>query len=220
MTGRTPRWALYALVVAVHLGALAIGARWISVPTQILLMPVLALVVLTAKPGRLRTCTLVALGFSFLGDTLPQFAAEEWKLPLMLGSFLLAHIAWITGLWPLRRGSAVWRRPAALIPYLLVAVLVLAWCLPEAGALAPALVIYALALLMTASLATAFGWPGWLGGALFIASDSLIALQSFAGFDFDGRQIVIMGTYAVSHGLLVLGVVRYTPRVWAQRRAS
>lgn len=210
MTGRTPRWALYALVVAVHLGALAVGARQISVPTQILLMPALALVALTARPSRLRTWTLVALAFSFLGDTLPQFAAQEWKLPLMLGSFLLAHVAWIAGLWPLRRESAVWRRPAALIPYLLVALAVLGWCLPGAGILAPAVVIYALALLTTASLATAFGWAGWLGGALYIVSDSLIALQSFTEFDFAGRQIVIMGCYAIAHGLLVLGVVRHT----------
>lgn len=207
MTGRTPRWALYALVIAVHLGALAVGARQVSVPTQILLMPVLALVALTARPSRMRTWTLVALGFSFLGDALPQFAPAAWAFPSMLGSFLLAHVAWITGFWPVRRQSALWRRPVVLLAYLVVALAVLAWCIPGAGVLAPALVIYALALLLTASLATAFGWPGWLGGALFIVSDSLIAIQAFTGVDFVGNQVAIMASYTIAHGLLVLGVV-------------
>lgn len=205
----TPRWAAYVLVVAIHLIALGFEARPVSVPSQILLMPVLALVALTARPGRLRTWTLTALCFSFLGDTLPRLATEEWEFPLLLGSFLIAHLAWITGFWPLRRSSALWREPWTLIPYLLVAVAVLVWCLPNSGVLAAALIGYGLALLLTASLATAFGWPGWLGGALFVVSDSLIAIESFTGFDFTGRQIVIMATYTIAHGLLVLGVVRH-----------
>lgn len=208
MTGRTPRWALYALVIAVHLAALAVGARQVSVPTQILLMPVLTLVALTVRPSRLRTCMLVALAFSFLGDALPQFASEGLAFPLMLGSFLFAHVAWIAGFWPLRRESAVWRRPAALLPYLLVGAAVLALCIPSAGVLVAPLVIYAVALLITACLATALGWPGWWGGTLYIVSDSLIAIEAFTGFDFAGRQVVIMATYAIGHGLLVLGVMR------------
>lgn len=208
MTGRTPRWVLYGVIVAVHLGALAVGARQVSITTQILLMPALALVAVTIPPSRFRTWTLVALGFSWLGDALPQFAAEQWMFPLMLASFLLAHVAWIAGFWPVRRESALWRKPATVVPYLVVGIAVLAWCIPGAGVLAPALVVYAVALLTTACLATAFGWPGWWGGALFIISDSLIAIQAFTGVDFAGRQMMIMGSYAIAHGLLVLGVMR------------
>lgn len=210
MTGRTPRWALYGLIIVIHLSALAVGAQQVSIPTQILMMPALVLVAVTMRPSRLRSWTLVALGFSWLGDTLPQLAAEQWKFPLLLASFLLAHVAWIAGFWPVRRESVVWRKPAAAIPYLLVGTAVVAWCIPAAGAFAPALVIYAVALLTTACLATAFGWSGWWAGALYIVSDSLIALGSFSGLNFVGQQMAIMGSYAVTHGLLVLGVMRRT----------
>lgn len=81
--------------------------------------------------------------------------------------------------------------------------------LAGAGVLAPAVALYALALLTTASLATALGRAGWFGGALFILSDGLIAARSFAGFDLPQQDVAVMATYIVAHGLLVLGVIRF-----------
>ncbi|MDO5499093.1 MAG: lysoplasmalogenase [Propionibacteriaceae bacterium] len=197
------RWAAFAVVVVVQLTALWWDNEPISVPAQSLLMPVLALPALLARPGWLRAWTLIALFFSFLGDTLPRFVPENVLFLSMLGSFFVAHLAWIVGLWRVRPP-----RPWLLIPYLAVGVSVVAWCWPGAGALAPALVAYAAAMLTTTLLALGLGWPGVVGGALFIVSDALIAARTFADFTFPQSDVVVMATYAISHGLLVLGVTR------------
>lgn len=211
------RWLAYAAVVAIQLTSLWVGEHRVSLPAQILLMPTLALAALTARPGRLRTWTLIALFFSFLGDLLPQLVPEPWVFVTMLSSFLVAHGAWITGLWRVRPP-----RPWVLIPYLAAGIAVIVWTLPGAGVLAPAVVVYAAALMATAVLASGLGWSGVLGGALFVISDSLIALQSFTTFRLPHHDVAIMATYALAHGLLVWGVTRspgtreglaYSPRL-------
>lgn len=209
------RWAAYALVAATQLITLALGMRAVSVPAQALLMPALILVALSARPGRLRTWTVVALVFSFLGDLLPQLVAESLRMPLLMGPFLLAHVAWVIGFWTVRRESAWARGQWRLLPYLAAAIGVVAWCLPGAGVLAPALVVYALALLATSTLATGLGWPGWLGGALFVVSDALIAAKSFAGASFPLQDVAVMATYIAAHGLFVHGVIRRSERAGA-----
>lgn len=197
------RWLLYAAVVAIQLSALWLGATRVSVPAQVLLMPTLALAALAARPGPLRTWTLIALFFSFLGDALPQVVPEPWTFLAMLGAFLVAHVAWILGLWRVRPP-----RPWLLIVYLAAAVAVVAWTLPGAGVLAPGVVAYAAALMATAVLASGLGWSGVLGGAMFVLSDSLIAVQSFTTFTFSHHDVAVMATYAAAHGLLVWGVTQ------------
>ncbi|WP_432559560.1 lysoplasmalogenase family protein [Granulicoccus sp. GXG6511] len=197
------RWIAYCAVVTIQLTALWFGERRVSVPAQSLLMPVLALGALMARSHWLRTWTLIALLFSFLGDTVPRLVPESLELVALLASFLAGHIAWIIGLWRVRPP-----RPWLLVIYLAVAVAVVAWTVPGAGFLAPGVVLYAAALLTTAVLASGLGWPGVLGGALFIASDSLIAAQNFTAFTFPHHDVAVMATYAVSHGLLVHGVTR------------
>lgn len=202
------RWFAYAAVVAIQLTSLWLGERGVSLPAQIMLMPTLALATLTARPGPLRTWTLLALFFSFLGDLLPQLVSEPWVFVTMLGAFLVAHVAWIIGLWRVRPP-----RPWLLIPYVAAGITVITWTLPGAGVLAPAVVIYATALMATAVLASGLGWSGVLGGALFVISDSLIAIQSFTTFRVPHHDVAIMATYAIAHGLLAWGVTRSPGRL-------
>lgn len=209
MKAVTGRWLAYAAVSVTHVVSLAANARWLSVPTQALLMPTLMLVAWATPRGRLRTWTLIALFFAFLGDALPQLASGMLAFGLMLGGFLVAHIAWIVGLWPLRHRSAMWRGPRFLMPYLFVIVTILALTVPGTGFLTPALLAYAIAIFVTASLATALGWPGWVGGALFLVSDGLIALERFSPYHLPQHDVLVMVTYILAHALLVLGVLRY-----------
>ncbi|MDO5682379.1 MAG: lysoplasmalogenase [Propionibacteriaceae bacterium] len=209
------RWWAYAGIVVIQLITLWLGVHRVSVPAQMLLMPVLALAAWLAPEPRLRRLTLVALFFSFLGDTLPRFVSDELVLVVLLGSFLVAHVAWIIALWPVRPP-----RPWLLVVYVAYAVGMVTWVLPGAGALAPAVVVYATALTSTGLLASGLGWSGVLGGALFIISDSMIAVQNFTAFAFAHMDVAIMATYILAHGLLVWGVTRspgtrtgtYTPR--------
>ena len=47
------------------------------------------------------------------------------------------------------------------------------------------------------------------GGIFFIISDSLIAINAFAGLSFPYRGTVVMATYLFAEWLLVSGMVRY-----------
>ena len=62
-----------------------------------------------------------------------------------------------------------------------------------------------------AVLATGLGRLTGLGGALFMLSDSLIALKAFREWDGRALSMAVMGTYAAAEALLVMGIVRHVP---------
>src|SRR5690606_24241382 len=86
-----------------------------------------------------------------------------------------------------------------------VATALLTVTVPEAGVLAPAVVVYGLLLLAVAWLAAGHGWIGGLGGALFVLSDGLIALGAFRPdlVDWPERDLLVMATYVAAQALLV-----------------
>ena len=67
-----------------------------------------------------------------------------------------------------------------------------------------------------AVLATGLGRLAGLGGAIFMLSDSLIALGAFRDWSGRGLSVAIMATYAVAQALLVIAIQRF--RQQAQRR--
>ncbi|NNG20668.1 lysoplasmalogenase [Naumannella sp. ID2617S] len=169
-------------------------------------MPVLALTAWRLPRGRTRSWALAALTASWLGDTLPRFVAEAQKIPVLIGCFTVAQLCWIVALWPTTRRQ---HRRANLA--LALGVLPSAWlvslCLPTAGALAPAVVVYALLLLTTVSRAASWGVLGVGGGVLFWISDSLIAVTTFVPqWRFGWSDLAIMPTYAIAQALLVAAV--------------
>src|SRR5690606_24949047 len=99
---------------------------------------------------------LVALGFSWLGDTLPRLADGDAALLTMIGCFLLAQLVYAAAFWPSRHRSVL-GRPLALLPYLLAGATIVGLSAREAGALLPAVAVYALAILAMAVLATGRG---------------------------------------------------------------
>ncbi|WP_139274070.1 lysoplasmalogenase [Saccharopolyspora flava] len=182
----------------------------VAVATQVLLMPVLAAHLALAVPGprpRLVRLVLVALGFSWLGDTVPRFLDGDAEFLSMVGGFLLAQIVFVLAFLPDRDRSVLARRRGWLVPYLLVFAALVAACLPHAGVLTPAVVVYGLLLLSMAVLSTGVHPLTWAGGAIFMVSDGLIALGEFAtALPGDANIIAIMATYAVAQLLIVLGV--------------
>ena len=209
--GAVSRAALLALalVTAVHLGAQLRGGGPVAEVTQPLLMPLLLGALLAGtEPPRGRLVRLFALGLvlSWAGDTLPRFLDGQAQFLAMLGSFLLAQIVYALALWPLRGGSLLARRAAAL-PYLVAAVVIVGLCAPSAGMLLPALVVYAAAICAMAVLATGLGVRGGIGGAVFVVSDSLIALSTFDVLTLPAHEVWVMATYVAAQVLLVLGVL-------------
>jgi uncharacterized membrane protein YhhN len=173
-------------------------------------MPALAWVLVagTRSRGRLVRLTLLALGFSWLGDTVPRFTPDDSGFLVMVGFFLLAQFAYVAAFLPSWRASAVGSRPLLLLPYAAGFVALVALTKDGAGSLLVPVLVYGFALVSMAVLATGLGWVAGLGGAIFFVSDGLIALRSFADLALPAHGFWVMLTYVVGQSLLVLAVIR------------
>lgn len=211
-------WGVLALLTLVHLAAHLLGAETLADASQWFLMPVLAgcLWLATRRhtaddPGRrsqLVRLTLVALGFSWLGDTAPDLADGDTAFLVMVGFFLCAQVVYTIAFWPYRAGSVL-RRPLALVPYGLALLALVVACAPSAGSLLVPVVVYGVCLVTMAVVATGVDRLAAVGGAVFLLSDALIALNAFAPwYDLPGHGFWVMLTYVVGQVLLVLGVLR------------
>jgi uncharacterized membrane protein YhhN len=203
---------LFGVLSAGHLAAQLTGAAGVAQLTQVLLMPVLAAAVWFATAGarprsRLVRLVLVALGFSWLGDSVPGLFTGDARFLTMVGLFLCAQIAYAVGFWPVRRRSVL-RRPA-LAWYVLAFAALLAACAPGAGDLLVPVVGYGLCLTFMAVLATGVNLTATIGGAVFFVSDGLIALGAFAGGSYQPAPgFWVMSTYLVGQAMIAAGVVR------------
>jgi uncharacterized membrane protein YhhN len=201
----------YAAVGIVQVIAQATGPDWLAAITQVLLMPVLALPLLaqTASPrSRLVVLTLGALTGSWLGDTAPRFLDGDPAFLAMVGFFLVAQVCYIVAFRPYAADSIVRQSRGWLAAYGVVVLALVAICLPGAGVLAPAVLVYGLCLGTMAVLATGVDRLAWVGGAFFLVSDGLIAIDAFSDLDLPAHDVSVMATYVVAQALLVLGVIR------------
>ncbi|OCI32340.1 lysoplasmalogenase [Oerskovia enterophila] len=217
----------FLLLSAVHLVAHLAGQEQVANVTQWFVMPLLALVVWTATGAprgtaaapaagprgrsRLVRWTLVALGFSWLGDSAPDLSSGDASFLTMVGFFLLAQVAYVAAFWP-SRGSSVLRRPVLLVPYALALVALVVLCAPHAGALLVPVMVYGLCLALMAVLSTGVNRVAGIGGAIFLVSDALIALGAFVpGFEVPGplsSGFLVMVTYLAGQALLAVGILR------------
>lgn len=208
------RWwgfALYAAVSLVHVVALTFDLEALEYPTKLTHMPVLALAVVWALRGALRSTAaallLAAIAFSWLGDGAAlffPFLGDE--LPAMLLCFGIAHLLYI----------GLFLRPVARRPFARWSLVYAAWWAgmmlllwPSLGALAIAVAVYGLVLGGTAAASTRGSTLTAVGGAFFLASDSILAMRLF----LDGVSEPLAGpwimiTYTIGQGLLALGIVR------------
>lgn len=195
--------------------------RYVSKPAIVLSLLIYFSVSVKNIPGTL--FFKLALLLSIAGDVALLFDdGDPLYFMLGLGSFLMAHIAYIIAFirignrhrqmqndkaWP---APNIWRIATTL--YVIVLYLTLK---PYLTGLAMPVLVYACVLgLMLMTVAGAFprlySRPGiiCLAGALFfVISDSLLAINKFyMGFPYAG--ILIMLTYALAQYLLTTGAVR------------
>jgi uncharacterized membrane protein YhhN len=192
----------FVLVAVIHLGAKSAG--WVDFDhwTKPLLMPALAIpIVLLGRRGAIAPVAALLAGalLSWLGDITVQ------NLPVGLGFFLLAHVAYLVAFaLAFRRRLPRW---AAVYAIWWVALLV--GLLPFLGAMTIPVAVYGLALGGMAAAAMRGGLVPGLGGALFVLSDSLLAVRLFTPALQDrASDVVIMLCYLAAQGLLVAGVLR------------
>ncbi|MCG0289217.1 lysoplasmalogenase [Streptomyces sp. PSAA01] len=203
--------ALFALLTAVHLGALLMDATTVVHLTKPALMPVLAVWALVrGGPWPLPAALVCGCG----GDVLLQIGGDTAFLAGM-GCFAAGHLCYLALFTRTGRGAlltgAQWPRTAPWVAagygVAWLGTVALLWSglepdlrLPVAG--------YSLLLTVMALAALGAGpWTG-LGGALFMLSDTLIA----AGLADWPRppvpQFWIMATYIAAQWLLMAGATR------------
>jgi uncharacterized membrane protein YhhN len=200
-----------AAVTLVHLVAQLTGTGPLADVTQALLMPLLAgaLWLETSAPrGRLVSMTLVALVLSWLGDTAPKLVGGDAAFLVMVGLFLLAQVAYITAFLPYRATSVLHVGRPLLLGYGAAVVGLVAACVPGAGDLLVPVLLYGACLGAMAVLSTGVNRTTAVGGALFLVSDGLIALDVFVpAFDLPGQGFWVMATYVAAQALIVAGVL-------------
>lgn len=213
---RLSRSALVALVVlgaatATNLAAQLLGAATLAETSQWFLMPALAAALwctTAASRSRLERLVLLALGFSWVGDVLPDFFTGDAAFLAMVGGFLCAQVVYAVAFRPFWRESVLHLHPAAGAVYGFLAITLVTLCLPgTSGLLSLAVVVYAACLTAMAVLATGVHRLTWVGALLFLFSDALIALGAFAGFAPPASGFWVMATYVLGQALIVAGVV-------------
>src|SRR6478735_3788621 len=201
----------FAAVALVHLVAQLAGGGRLADGTQVLLMPLLAGVLWceTSSPrGRMVTLVMVALGLSWIGDSAPKLTSGDSSFLVMITFFLLAQVAYITAFWPFRGHSVLHVRRPLLLVYLAVVAALVAACAAGAGALLLPVLVYGACLGTMAVLATGVNRLTAVGGALFLVSDGLSALDALAsGFDLPAQGFWVMSTYVAAQVLIVAGVL-------------
>lgn len=205
----TPVWAAYVIVVGVHVVALAVQSP-VAGPTKLLLMPLLAAAVLLApaadRDRAIGGLLLLALFFSWLGDGAGTFFPGGPELPLMLGFFGIAHIAYIVLFVRAVPSRPLPRWTAVYVLWWIAMLLVIG---PHAGGLFVGLAVYGVVLAGTAATSAELTAIVALGGALFLTSDSLLAFRIFLPDAAPGWfGPAVMATYAAGQGLIVFGVLR------------
>ncbi|MFC8598625.1 lysoplasmalogenase family protein [Isoptericola sp. NPDC057191] len=198
------------MITVLHLVAqLGEASAWARA-TQGCLMPLLGATLWCAAPAprsRLVRLVLVALGLSWLGDTVPAAFTGDTAFLAMVGCFLLAQVAYVVAFWP-ARGTSVARRPVLLLPYAVAAAVLVGVCAAGAGPLLAAVVVYGVCLVATAVLATGVHPLAGVGGAVFLVSDAMIALGAFTDwFAPPSPGFWVMLTYVAGQALIVAGVL-------------
>lgn len=197
----------YGVVAVVHVVALGIGSD-LAAPTKLWLMPLLAVPILLSLPLRptiAPVLLLTAVLLSWLGDGSGAFFPALPTLPVMLGFFALAHVAYIlVFLRVLGRGPL----PRWTLVYATWWVAMIAVLGPHTGSLFIAVAAYGLVLGGTAALSARCHPVILAGGAFFLLSDTILAFRLFVPEAMPAwTSPAVMLTYTLGQGLIVAGAL-------------
>lgn len=198
------------LVAITHLIAQLFGARTLADGSQVLLVPALAGVVWSARllPARAWSTRVyaVALLLSWLGDSLPRLVDGENSFIVMVALFLLAQVCFSVTYVLLTRS---WPAVLVMAAYVLVFGTLYLLCAPGAGGMLPLVTAYGLLLVTAGALSSTVSLVTGIGGAVFVVSDALIALNRFMpGYAVPQNDFLVMLTYIGAQLLIAYGLLR------------
>lgn len=214
---------VYIIILIIHLFAIQASDESLAMVTKPMLM--LALLMFFAErtkqkePG-IKSFVILALLFSLAGDVLLMFQHKHTQFFILgLSAFLAAHIFYILCFRRIRKQNqaapdAVKRISAVLaIAY---AGLLLAALFPRLGAMTVPVFVYGLVICLML-VSALFAFRGFskgfeqlsiLGAVLFVASDSILAINKFHT-PFPEAGFLIMLTYGLAQFFIVWGSIRY-----------
>lgn len=220
MNSRSWYYLFFANLLA-ELAAVAAGWNNIRLFTKPMLLVLLFswFVIYSKAFSPLRYYIAAALFFSWLGDIflLLEDRNAAWFMA-GLGSFLLAHIMYITFFVQTRRlqtAPVKWNLPAVVMIGL-YAVLLVGFLYPRIGNLQIPVAIYATTIaIMLITALHAFDYSNSkagryciAGAVLFLCSDSLLAINKFY-HSFPAAGIFIMATYGLAQFAIAKGSLLY-----------
>jgi uncharacterized membrane protein YhhN len=215
---------LFGLFMAFDLAAIGLDQEAMRILSKPILMPALAGYVFSVikTSSSFKRLLIMALFFSWAGDILLLMQGDNATFFLLgLSAFLIAHIYYISFFHRIRVKEKVrdrwWWLPFIAAYYaVLIAVL-----FPHLGGMKIPVLIYGLVIsfmllqsvhmLYVRKTKTAGQFMA-MGAALFILSDSILAVNKFYS-PFEEAGIAIMFTYGLAQVLLVTGAVRYIQSV-------
>ena len=215
-TSRATTGWLSAYLIAGALNVIGVftDTTWLANATKPLLMPLLLAYFIAGLDGQrsgLTTWVKRALVFSWIGDLLLMGDGELYFILGLLG-FLGAQICYISAFRPFVSQGPMRGRPWLILPYLIYWVVLLALLMGDLGPLLVPVLIYSLALLTMAVLALGLSPLTGVGGALFLISDSLIALTALSDRLGESAGDWIMPTYILGQLLIIRGVLQFVGR--------
>lgn len=205
---------LYLLLATFYIALLMLQPSLPQAITALLkAMPILFLIVMVVKyRGQFQSRTvitlLLALSFSVLGDVL--LALDTGQLFIGgLAAFFVSHLFYIITMLPVKK-----YRTDVLLLYLFLAIGVFCLLYPTLNEMLIPVIFYTIVLMTMASLTWMTDKSNGflvLGGAVFVISDSILALNRFY-MPFSYADIAIMCSYYLAQFCLVKGFLQATDK--------
>ena len=198
---RRPLLPLYVVLSLADAAVAQAGWRGARRFTKPLLMPVLIADAIAAEGDRADKRVLAGLGLSWAGDVALMKPGDA-AFGAGLGSFLAAHFCYLASFRSRRQSEAV-GGTALKLAYLAAWGVLNALLLPRAGKLRVPVFVYGATLAAMAAAAADTGSPALAaGGAAFLVSDSVLALNKFDAVDIPAAGAVVMLTYTAAQALI------------------
>ena len=165
-------------------------------------MPVLMADVIATEGQQADKRVLAGLGLSWVGDVALMKPGDA-AFGAGLGSFLAAHFCYLAAFRSRRRDTGSVGGAPLKLAYAIAWIALNALLLPRAGKLRVPVFVYGATLAAMAAAAADTGSPGVAaGGAAFLVSDSVLALNKFDAAHIPAAGAVVMLTYTAAQALI------------------
>jgi len=203
--------SLVALATAVaHIRAEYRGPRWhiyLFKPLTTSIIILIAMLLEDSVGRQYMALIITGLLFSLAGDVFLMLPSDKFIAGLI--SFLIAHLLYIAAFVGDSGLAAAWW----LIPFLIYAALIYRALAPQLGKLRAPVILY-MAVISAMAWQAAGRWAklqdsaaflAFLGAALFVISDSVLALNRF-GRPFRSGRLLTLAPYYAAQWLIALSI--------------